>query len=243
MVLLSIIIPVYNEAKTFDQMLSKVRAQNVPGVHKEIIIVEAASTDGTAAVVDKYRETKGIRVYHLKQYCGKGTKLQYGFKRARGDIILIQDADLEYDVRDYPKLIKPILQGKADFVLGSRHLGHKMKWQIRKYRGKDYLYAHIINVGSLFLNTFMNIMYGVWLTDPQTMYKVFRRSCLQGITFKEDGFHMDFEMVIKLIKAGYTPIEVPVSYNSRGYSEGKKIKIIETGLQDVKTILKYRFVD
>lgn len=232
--------PVYNEAKTFDECLRRLQAAPMPGIEKEIIIVEASSTDGTPAIIDKHKKEKNVRVFHLKGYCGKGTKLQFGFKKATGDIITIQDADLEYDPNDHYRLIQPILQGKTSFVLGSRHLG-KRTWQFRRFKGTDRLYAYIINTGTIFLDGFFNLMYGVRLTDPQTMYKVFKRSCLKGITFKEDGFHMDYEMVIKLIKAGYKPVELPVKFKSRGYSEGKKVTIIKTGTLDVLTILKYRF--
>ena len=236
---LSIIMPVYNEAATFDECLRRLQAAPMPGIQKEIIIVEAGSTDGTPKIIDKHKKEKNVRVFHLKNHCGKGSKLQFGFKKATGDIITIQDADLEYDPNDHYRLIQPILKGETSFVLGSRHLG-KRTWQFRRFHGRDKLYAYVINTGTIFLDGFFNLMYGVRLTDPQTMYKVFKRSCLKNITFKEDGFHMDYEMVIKLIKAGYKPIELPVKFKSRGYSQGKKVTIIKTGTLDVLTILKYR---
>ncbi|HIH24098.1 TPA: glycosyltransferase family 2 protein [Candidatus Woesearchaeota archaeon] len=239
--LLSIVMPVYNEAKTFDIILKRVKGAPLPkGMRREIIIVEAASTDGTPAIIDRHKGETGVRIYHLKDYCGKGTKLAFGFKKARGDIIMVQDADLEYDPNDYPKLLKPILLGKTSFVLGSRHLG-KGAWTIRRFNGRDRFMAHIMNIGAKSLDTLFNILYGVHLTDPQTMYKVFRRKCIKGVTFKEDGFYMDFEMVIKLIKRGHKPIEVPVKYTSRGFSEGKKVNVVKTGLMDIWVMLKYRF--
>lgn len=239
--LLSIVMPVYNEARTFDTILKRVKAAKLPrGMRREIIVVEAASTDGTPAIIDKHKRDAGVRIFHLKTYCGKGTKLAYGFKQARGDIIIVQDADLEYDPSDYLKLLAPIVAGKATFVLGSRHLG-KQHWQIRKFHGKDWVIAHIMNIGAKSIDTFFNTLYRVHLTDPQTMYKVFRRECLKGIEFKEDGFYMDFEMVIKLIKNGHKPIELPIKYDSRGFSEGKKVNVIKTGIMDIWVMLKYRF--
>jgi glycosyltransferase involved in cell wall biosynthesis len=236
---LSIVIPVFNEESSFDEMIKRVQAVELRNIKKEFIIVEAGTTDSTPKIVDKYKGKKGFSVHHLKKYCGKGTKLAYGFKQATGDIILIQDADLEYNPKDYPKLLKPLLTGKADFVLGSRHKG-KNSWKIRKFKGKK-LHAIVINTGAKSLDLFFNILYGTWLTDPQTMYKVFWKSCIDDIEFKEDGFYMDFEMVIKLIKAGYPPLEVPVRYNSRSFDEGKKVNVIKTGLLDIWTMLKYRF--
>lgn len=239
--LLTIVMPVYNEARTFETILKRVKTAPLPkGMRREIIIVESASTDGTPAIIDRHKRDAGVRIYHLKNYCGKGTKLAFGFKKARGDIIMVQDADLEYNPNDYPKLLKPILQGKTSFVLGSRHLG-KGKWTIRKFKGYDRVMGHVMNIGAKSLDTFFNILYGVHLTDPQTMYKVFRRECIKNVTFKEDGFYMDFEMVIKLIKRGYKPLEIPVKYNSRGFSEGKKVNIIKTGIMDVWVMIKYRF--
>lgn len=241
--LLTIVMPVYNEAKTFDTILRRVKTAPLPkGMRREIVIVEAASTDGTPAIIDRHKGEPGVRIYHLKKYCGKGTKLAFGFKKARGDIIMVQDADLEYDPDDYPRLLKPIIDGKASFVLGSRHLG-KGKWTIRKFKGTGFnrLYGMIINIGASSLDLAFNILYGTRLTDPQTMYKVFRRECIKGLEFKEDGFYMDFEMVIKLIKRGHKPLEIPVRYNARSFSEGKKVSVIKTGLLDLWVMLKYRF--
>jgi glycosyltransferase involved in cell wall biosynthesis len=235
--------PVYNEAKTLEEILRRVKAAPLPpGMRRELIIIEGASTDDTPAIIDRHKGEPGVRVFHLKRYCGKGTKLAFGFKRARGDIILVQDADLEYDPNDYAKLLRPILAGRTSFVLGSRHLG-KGKWTIRKFKGRglNKLYGMVINVGASSLDLFFNLLYGVWLTDPQTMYKVFRRECINGIAFKEDGFYMDFEMVIKLIKRGYKPLEIPIRYNARSFGEGKKVNVIKTGLLDLWVMLKYRF--
>jgi glycosyltransferase involved in cell wall biosynthesis len=240
MVKLSIIIPVYNEVAYFEQLLEKVRGVSLT-LKKEIIIVESNSTDGTRDLVRLYEGKEGIHVIYQKKPMGKGSAVKEGLKAATGDIILIQDADLEYDTADYQSLIAPILDGEAGFVLGSRHLG-KGTWKIRRFdfsRG----YGRLVNVGSEALNFLFFLLYGVRLTDPQTMFKVFKRECISGLDFKSDYFQWDWEIVIKLVKRGYVPIEVPVSYTGRTVEEGKKIHLLRDGLLALWTIIKFRFVD
>lgn len=238
--LLSFIIPVYNEEKTFAKMFARLDKVELPGVDREYIIVEAQSTDKSPQILDTYAKHKDVRVFHLKKYCGKGTKVRYGFSKAKGDIIAIQDADMEYDPKDYPELLAPILAGKADFVLGSRHLG-KSTWKIRQF---DYtkFYARFIDVASIGLYAFFAVLYGTYLTDPQTMYKIFRKKCIQEIKFNSDLFDLDWEIVTRLVKRGHVPLEVPVNYKARSLEEGKKVRIVRDGFRAVWTILKYRFV-
>ena len=243
---LSIIIPVYNEERYFDKIMKKVLDVKLPDdIHKEIIIVESNSTDGTKEIVRKYAEilqrNVQFKIIFESRPRGKGYAVRTGLRYATGDVILIQDADLEYDPDEYSTLLQPIIDNNADFVLGSRHLGAET-WKIRKF---DYSrwYARLVNVGSEVLNSIFALLYNIKLTDPQTMFKVFRRDCINGIKFKSNHFQLDWEIVIKLCKNGYIPIEIPVSYKARTLEQGKKIRLSRDGFLALWTIIKYRFVD
>ncbi|MEK6868180.1 MAG: glycosyltransferase family 2 protein [Nanoarchaeota archaeon] len=238
---LSIIIPIYNEAATAAELLDRVLAVKIPSVSKEIIIIESNSTDETRKIVQKYAKIKGVTILYQEKQLGKGNALKLGFQHATGDIILIQDADLEYKPEEYAKLLEPILSGKTSFVLGSRPLG-KESWSIRKYAGY-FFYARLLNLGGLFYTFLFDFLYFVWLTDPATMFKVFKRECISGMTFRSNYFDLDWELVAKLVKRGYVPIEVPVSYASRSVAEGKKIRFFRDGFLVFWAILRYRFFD
>lgn len=237
---LSIIIPIYNEAAYVSQLLDRVLAVQLP-VSKEIIIVESNSTDGTHDIVKKYEKKKNIKVLYQEKPLGKGNALKLGFQHATGDIILIQDADLEYKPEQYGQLLEPILSGKTSFVLGSRPLA-KEGWGIRKYPGY-FFYARLLNIGGFFYTMLFNLLYFTWLTDPATMFKIFKRECISAMTFKSNYFDLDWELVAKLIRKGYKPIEVPVSYHSRSTAEGKKIRFFRDGFLVFFAILRYRFFD
>jgi glycosyltransferase involved in cell wall biosynthesis len=240
---LSIIIPVYNEARTLAILLERVCAQPIASVSKEIIIVESNSTDGSreivAAFVTLHRGgSTPVRAIYEDGPRGKGHAVRQGFAAARGDILLIQDADLEYDVADYPELITPIVEGRSAFVIGSRHLGRE-GWKIRKFARGD-LRALLMNLGGILFHGFFNALFSSHLTDPTSMYKVMRADCLDGLRFSCNRFDFDFELTGKLIRAGFKPLEVPVSYKSRGFGEGKKIRIFRDPLTWIVAIVKSR---
>lgn len=242
----SILIPIYNEAPTVLELLKNVIEQPLPsGLNKEVIIIESNSTDGTREIVQKFavqfpQSSKiSLRLIQQDQALGKGNAARQGLKLASGEIILIQDGDLEYDTADYPQLIQPILDGHADFVLGSRHLSAG-SWKIRKFE-ESPVKAFYMNLGGSLFHAGFNWLYSVKLTDPTTMYKVFLKSCVNGVTFECNRFDFDFELVAKLIRLGFIPLEVPVSYRSRGFEKGKKVHILRDPFMWAWSILKFRF--
>lgn len=236
---LSIIMPVYNEVKNLPIIIPKVLNADICGLEKELIIVEGGSTDGSDRIVDEFQDKKNIFSYHINRYCGKGYKVRYGLNKATGDIILIQDADLEYSTDDYKDLLQPIFDKKTQFVLGSRHLGAGT-WKIRKFTDAP-IKGPLTNFCAVGLNTLFNLLNKVYLTDPQTMFKVFTRESIKDIKFTAKHFDFDWEIVTKLIKKGYKPLEVPVSYNGRSYKEGKKLVIRKDGFRNLWSIFKYKF--
>jgi glycosyltransferase involved in cell wall biosynthesis len=240
---LSVIIPVYNESKTLKTILDRVYNFAIPNIEKELIIVESNSSDGSREVVKEFTKDKKDVVLILEEKPqGKGHAVRTGLAKATGDIILIQDADLEYEVSDYSKLLKPILEGKTKFVLGSRHLDHSgsYNWDVRKFKEKRK--AFFMNIAGLAFHAFFNIVYQTNLTDPTTMYKVFKRECLNKLHLKGNYFDLDWELVAKLIRSGYKPIEVPIHYRPRGFAEGKKVSIMRDGPRYVKAIIENRIL-
>ena len=239
----SIIIAVYNEGRTVQELLEKVWNQELPrGLKKEIVIVESHSTDQSREICERFSKSKNssnIKLILQPGPKGKGSAIREGLVAATGDIILIQDADLEYDVADYPALLEPILDQHSDFVLGSRHLAAG-SWKIRTFESSP-LKAMLLNFGGIFFHGLFNIIYGQHLTDPTTMYKVFRKKCVDGLYFSANRFDFDFELLGKLIRAGYPPLEVPVTYVSRSFTEGKKVRIFRDPITWIIAILKYRF--
>jgi glycosyltransferase involved in cell wall biosynthesis len=169
---------------------------------------------------------------------GKGNAVREGLDHAQGDIVLIQDADLEYDLNDYEALLEPIATFKKPFVLGSRHGG---KWKMRHFNDQQRLAAYF-NFGHVLFTTLTNLLYGQHMKDPFTMFKVFRRDCLYNLYFECNRFDFDFELVIKLIRKGYVPVEIPVNYDSRSFKEGKKVDMFRDPLTWIKASFKYRFV-
>jgi glycosyltransferase involved in cell wall biosynthesis len=237
---LSVILPVYNEAEYFEKLMKKVLSVRLP-IDKEIILIESNSTDGSRALVKKYEKNKSVRVIYQEKPMGKGNAVKTGIHSAKGDIILIQDADLEYDPKDYPRLIGPILRGETKFVIGSRKMGHDT-WQIRSMK-TNILTALFVNIIANLADAFFNVIYNVKLTDPQSMYKVFHKDCMNGITFKSNYFNLDWEICAKFIRAGHVPLEFPVYYKSRDFSEGKKVKLFRDIFINTYAIVYYRFFD
>jgi glycosyltransferase involved in cell wall biosynthesis len=235
---LSIIVPIYNERGTVKEALDAIVAKEIPGIRLELIFVESNSTDGTRDIVLTYQNNPRVKLILEDKPRGKGYAVRTGLKEATGDVILIQDADLEYDLADYDALVAPIFAGRQAFVLGSRH--GQGGWAIRKFTDQP-LRGLILNLAHWTFTLMINVSLGIWLKDPFTMYKVFRRDCLKGLTFECNRFDFDWELLIKLVRKGYKPIELPITYRSRSFAEGKKIRMWSDPVTWMKALIKYRF--
>ena len=243
---ISIVIPVYNERAFIEEVLNRVQA--VP-LNKEIIVVDDGSTDGTRALLQELQEAQrngrrevelqdgrvllldGIRFLFQDQNCGKGAALRRGFEAVTGDVIIVQDADLEYDPQDYGKLLAPIFDGRADVVYGSRFSG-----------GPQRVHYFWHYAGNKFLTLLSDMLTNLKLTDMETCYKVFRREVLQGITLKSNRFGFEPECTAKIAKGNWRVYEVPISYSGRTYAEGKKITWRD-GATTLWYILRYNLFD
>jgi glycosyltransferase involved in cell wall biosynthesis len=235
---LTIIVPVFNEGNTVRETLDALLAKEITGVQFEVIIVESNSTDGSRDIVLSYQADPRVRIILEDTPRGKGHAVRAGLACATGHIILIQDADLEYDLNDYEELLIPIMSGRQTFVLGSRH--GPGGWAIRKFDDQP-LHALVMNLAHWTFTLMINAALGIWLNDPFTMYKVFRRDCLDGLTFESNRFDFDWELLMKLVRKGHRPIEIPISYKSRSFKEGKKISMIRDPLTWLRAVVKYRF--
>ncbi|OGS04327.1 MAG: hypothetical protein A3G41_03755 [Elusimicrobia bacterium RIFCSPLOWO2_12_FULL_59_9] len=238
---LSIIFPVLNERSTVETILQKVLGFQMPGLETEIVIMEGGSTDGTREIVQGYEKLPNVKIVYESRPRGKGAAVRGALKELTGDIVLIQDGDLEYDPKDYPALLEPLMAGKADIVFGSRAINHAQQWQYRQFRGLDRLYGFAVNFGGALLTELFNRLYGTRLSDGATMFKVFRTRLLRSIEIRSNGFDFDWEIQGKLAKKGHQILEVPVSYKARTLREGKKIRFWRDGWIVLWAILKYRF--
>jgi glycosyltransferase involved in cell wall biosynthesis len=235
--LLSIVLPVYNERATFEQLIQSVLEKKFDIVNREIIIVESNSTDGSRELVQQYENQPGVKVIYENEPRGKGHAVRNGLNHASGSIILIQDADLEYDIDDYDAVIEPIVTFRRLFVLGSRHKG---SWKMREFEERKML-SVVFNSGQLFFTWLINVACGTRLKDPFTMYKVFHRECLYGLQLESNRFDLDWEIVIKFVRKGLVPLEIPVNYRSRSFTEGKKIRPILDPILWIIALRKFRY--
>ncbi len=235
---LSVVLPVYEEAGTVRQVIEALLEKPLR-IDKELIIVESGSRDGTREIVAEYANAPGVRVIYEPTPRGKGHAVRSGLRACTGSIVLIQDADLEYDIDDYDALLEPILQRRTSFVLGSRTLGAG-DWKVRRF-AHGALSGFLLNVAQVgFAKTF-NLLYQQRASDVNTMFKVFRRSCLDTITLDSDGFELDIELTCKLVLAGHAPLEVPVNYVARDFSQGKKIRFWRDAWPGYAAFFKYRW--
>lgn len=226
---LSIIVPVYNERNTVQELLRRVRAVDLGEIAKEIIIVDDGSTDGTGDIL-RLEEDSSTKVLRREINRGKGAAVRAALPHATGDYVIIQDADLEYDPEDYRAMLAPVMKRKADVVYGSRFTGEH----------RDMLYWHW--VGNKFLSFMTNVLYNTTLSDMETCYKLFSRESLEGIEIKSDRFEFEPEITAKILKKKVRIYEVPVSYAGREYEEGKKIVWMD-GFKALWALLRYRFFD
>jgi len=225
--LLSVLMPVYNERATVAEMVERVLA--VP-VRKELIAVDDASSDGSREILQRLSAEQGFTLLLQERNQGKGAAVRRGIAAAKGDIVVIQDADLEYSPEEYPELLDLIKKGKADAVFGSRFIG----------RHRCFLFTHYL--ANLFLNLVTNVLYNTTLTDMETCFKAVRADVLKALPLKSDRFGIEPEITAKLFKLGARVYEVPITYEGRDYSEGKKITWRD-GFPALWTLVKYRFVD
>jgi glycosyltransferase involved in cell wall biosynthesis len=225
--LLSVVMPVYNERQTIDEIIRRVLA--VP-LRIELIVVDDGSSDGTRDLLAQLNEAGTFKLVLQAGNQGKGSALRRGFQEVSGDLVVIQDADLEYSPEEFPDLIELICKGRADVVYGSRFLG----------RHRVFLFTHY--VGNRLLTLLTNMLYNTMLSDMETCYKVMRTEVLRSMTLRSNGFGIEPELTAKIFKRGYRVYEVPITYDGRGYEEGKKITWRD-GLVALWVLIKYRFTE
>ncbi|HJS57722.1 MAG TPA: glycosyltransferase family 2 protein [Vicinamibacteria bacterium] len=225
--LLSVVMPVYNERATVEEIVGRVLA--VP-VRKELIAVDDFSTDGSRELLDRLASEKGFRLLKQDRNQGKGAAVRRGVAEASGDVIVVQDADLEYSPEEYPELLDLIVKGKADAVFGSRFIG----------RHRCFLFSHYL--ANLFLNLVTNLLYNTTMTDMETCFKAVRADLMKSLALKSNRFGIEPEITAKLFKRRARVYEVPITYEGRDYSEGKKITWRD-GFPALWTLIKYRFTD
>ncbi|MGE5358982.1 MAG: glycosyltransferase family 2 protein [Bacteroidales bacterium] len=224
---LSVVMPVYNERATIEEIVRRVLAVPLP---IELIVVDDCSTDGTRDLLARMQQECGFKVFLQPKNQGKGAALRRGFQEVTGDLVIVQDADLEYSPEEYPDLIELICSGRADVVYGSRFLG----------RHRVFMFTHYL--GNRLLTTITNVLYNTMLTDMETCYKVMRVDVLRSMTLDSNGFGIEPELTAKIFKRRYRVYEIPITYDGRGYEEGKKITWRD-GITALWVLLKYRFTE
>jgi glycosyltransferase involved in cell wall biosynthesis len=225
--LLSVVMPAYNEKNTIEEIIRRVLA--VP-IRTQLIVVDDCSTDGTREILERLARELGFTLLLQPQNSGKGAALRRGFEVVQGDLVVIQDADLEYSPEELPQLIELICEGRADVVYGSRFLG----------RHRVFLFTNY--AGNLLLTFLTNVLYNTMLSDMETCYKVMRAEVLRSMTLNSNGFGIEPELTAKIFKRGYRVYEVPITYDGRGYEEGKKITWRD-GVVALWVLVKYRFIE
>ena len=227
---ITILMPIFNEVKTVKEIVQKVEETGFCGLEKELILIDDCSTDGTKEILEEFKDKYKI-FYHDKNF-GKGAAIRTGLKHAQGDIIVIQDADLEYEPVDYEPLIQLILNDKADVAYGSRLIGGKPS--------RSFMFTHLL--GNKLVTLITNILYNTTLTDMETCYKAFKADFIKGIEIKSNRFDFEPEITAKVLKRGARIYELPISYYGREYEEGKKITW-KDGIHAIFALIKFRFID
>ena len=235
---LDIVLPVFNEFATIEVVINKILNKKIDRCSINLIVIESKSSDGTRDLLRKFLGHPRIKIIFQDTPKGKGFAVREGLKHCKGEVVLIQDGDLEYDFNDYDALIQTIRNEPYSFVLGSRHGGGK--WKVRHFEDQPLL-AFLANVAHWGLTFLINLLFNVRLTDPFTMFKVFNKSSIDGLNFTSNRFDFDYELLLKLIRRGYKPIEIPVNYNARSFKEGKKVNIFRDPITWVWAIFKFRF--
>jgi glycosyltransferase involved in cell wall biosynthesis len=229
---LSILIPVFNESKTLREIIARIEKVDFGDIRKEIIIIDDGSTDGSREIIKKLSR-KYVKIFQPRNQ-GKGAALKAGINAAKGDFIIFQDADLEYDPKDYIKLLQPILANNAEITFGSRFVNQKFV-----IFGKNKIIHPSHFIGNKFLTFAFNFLYGTELTDVEPCYKMFKSNILKNMNVASNGFEYDIELMCRLVKKGHKIIQIPIRYNPRGFHEGKKIKWRD-GIKAFLIMLEYR---
>ena len=244
---LTILIPVFNEVKTITYVLELIKKHKFNNItlDKEIIILlDIRSNDGSKEKILEFLErNKNFADLQIVEKPGKGYAIKLGFEKANGDFILIQDADLEYDIDDYEKLLTPLVEKKTSFVLGIRFNQHNSSpWKMRKIKNEQ-VYGFFLNIGGVLINWLMNFLYDVKIKDQASMFKVFNKKILDGINLETDNFETEVELLCKLFKKKIYPLQIPINYKARSKAEGKKINFFKDGLSFIKVLIKYKLFD